>query len=367
MGLLKFDKLPFNTLVGADTKTFRQVMQGTVIDKEYRGKFRLTKFCRSILQLFYRKNTKCYERMEKKPIKEPVFIIGHWRSGTTFVHNVISCDPQFGYCTTYQTVFPHLMLYASRFFKWCASVLMPSTRPTDSLELSVEQPQEEEFALANMTHMSFYHFWLFPRRFAEWREKALLLQSASREEYDEFCQTTRKMISISLHCQQKERFLSKNPPHTARVKALLETYPDAKFIHIVRNPYTVFESTRNFFTNTIRPLQLQNISPEELEQEILTTYTALHNKYEAEKGLIPEGNLIEIRFEDFEADPMGVTEQIYSKLKLGSFDEAKQYMGRYVNSKRGFRKNKYDYDSRTIDLVNSHWGYAVEQWNYEKL
>lgn len=367
MGLFKFDKLPISTLVGADRRTFRKVMELCEVDRPYRAKLRLSKVCRSILGMFYRKNTKCYNRMAKPKITSPVFIIGHWRSGTTFVHNVISCDPQFGYCTTYQTVFPHLMLYASRFFKWCAGIAMPSTRPTDSLELSVEQPQEEEFALANMTHVSFYHFWLFPRHFAEWRKKALLLEGISPEEREEFSHSMRKMMEISLHCQQKARFLSKNPPHTARVKDLLAAFPDAKFIHIVRNPYTVFESTRSFFTNTIRPLQLQEFSAEELEQEILTTYTALHNKYESEKGLISEGNLIEIRFEDFEADPVGVTEQIYSKLQLGNFDEAKQYMGQYVSSKRGFRKNRYNYAQRTIDLVNQHWGYAIEQWNYEKL
>ncbi len=367
MGLFTFEKLPINTLVGADRRTFDKLVSENPIDPEYKTKLRVTKICRSILGLFYRKNAKCYDKLEKRPIKSPVFIIGHWRSGTTFVHNVISCDPRFGYCTTYQTVFPNLMLYASRFFKWCASVVMPSTRPTDSLELSVEQPQEEEFALANMTPMSFYNFWIFPKGFAKWREKTLLLENISQQEYDEFCQTTRKMITISLHCQQKERFLSKNPPHTARVKALLETYPDAKFIHIVRNPYTVFESTRNFFTNTIRPLQLQHIDEEELEREILTTYTAMHNKYEAEKGLILEGNLVEIRFEDFESDPIGVTELIYERLNLGSFDEAKRHMGKYVSSKRGFRKNKYDYSQRTIDLVNDHWGYAINHWNYEKL
>ena len=43
MGLLEFSKLPVNTLVGADWKTFNEIMRGRTIDPNYRGKYRLTK------------------------------------------------------------------------------------------------------------------------------------------------------------------------------------------------------------------------------------------------------------------------------------------------------------------------------------
>ena len=83
--------------------------------------------------------------------------------------------------------------------------------------------------------------------------------------------------------------LSKNPPHTGRVKELVKMFPNAKFIYLMRNPYTVFESTRSFFTNTIQPLKLQDITPAELENNILSIYAKLYHKYEADKQFIPEG------------------------------------------------------------------------------
>ena len=43
MGLLEFNKLPINTLVGADWKTFNQITAGRTIDPAYKGKYRLTK------------------------------------------------------------------------------------------------------------------------------------------------------------------------------------------------------------------------------------------------------------------------------------------------------------------------------------
>ena len=119
MGLLEFNKLPINTLVGADWKTFNAITKGREIDAAYKGKFRLTKAVCRMLSTLAPLQDKCYEKLlADKPLEhDPVFILGHWRSGTTFVHNVFSCDKHFGYNTTYQTVFPHLMMWGQPFFK----------------------------------------------------------------------------------------------------------------------------------------------------------------------------------------------------------------------------------------------------------
>ena len=152
MGLLEFNKLPINTLVGADWKTFKAITAGREIDAAYKGKYRLTKAVCRLLSPLASLQDKRYEKLlANQPLEhDPVFILGHWRSGTTFVHNVFSCDKHFGYNTTYQTVFPHLMMWGQPFFKKNMSWLMPDKRPTDNMELAVDLPQEEEFALSNM-------------------------------------------------------------------------------------------------------------------------------------------------------------------------------------------------------------------------
>ena len=124
MGLLEFNKLPINTLVGADWKTFNQVTAGRTIDPAYKGKYRLTKAVCRLLSTLKPLQDRRYEKLlADKPLEhDPVFILGHWRSGTTFMHNVFSCDKHFGYNTTYQTVFPHLMMWGQPFFKKNMSV-----------------------------------------------------------------------------------------------------------------------------------------------------------------------------------------------------------------------------------------------------
>ncbi len=148
----------------------------------------------------------------------------------------------------------------------------------------------------------------------------MLFDDITEDELKVFEETFVKKIKISLWNTHGTQFLSKNPPHTGRVKELVKMFPNAKFIYLMRNPYTVFESTRSFFTNTIQPLKLQNISSEESEKNILSIYAKLYHKYEADKVSIPKGNLIEVKFEDFEADAMEMTEHIYETLSIPGFD-----------------------------------------------
>ena len=362
-----FQKLPANTLIGADWKTFREVTSGRTVDKGYKLKYCVTKTVCRLLSLTGRFENRRFKKwLADKPVDSaPVFILGHWRSGTTFVHNVLSQDKQFGYNTTYQTVFPHLMLFGQPFFKKLATLAMPAKRPTDNMELKVDLPQEEEFALLNMTHCNFYNFWIYPRYTQEYSKKYLLFEDAAPEEIEAFKTTFERLVKISMWNTGGEHFLSKNPPHTGRVKVLLEMFPNAKFIYLMRNPYTVFESTRNFFINTIQPLRLQNISDEEIVENIITVYRDLYYRYQEDKKLIPEGNLIEIKFEDFESDALNMTRKIYDTLSLSGFEQARPAIEEYLNKKKGYKKNKYDYDPATVEIVEKNWDFALKDWGYQ--
>lgn len=363
---LEFHKLPINTLVGADRATFKAITKGREVDHGYKNKYRLTNFVSCLLGIFAPGERRKYNKLLKDRAvnMEPVFILGHWRSGTTFVHNVMALDKHFGYTTTYQTVFPHLMLFGQSFFKKTMSWLMPDKRPTDNMELNVDLPQEEEFALSNMMPYTYYNFWFYPKSMMEYCDKYLIMKDCTEEERQVFKDTFLKLIKISLWNTKGTQFLSKNPPHTGRVKEILEMFPNAKFIYLMRNPYTVFESTRSFFTNTIQPLKLQDISDAEIEHNILEVYKKLYAKYEEDKALIPEGNLIEIKFEDFEANAYEMTQKIYETLSIPGFEEAKVNIQAYLDKKKSYKKNTYKYAPRTVELVEKNWDFALKQWGY---
>ena len=198
----------------------------------------------------------------------------------------------------------------------------------------------------------------------EYCDKYLLFNDITEEERQVFKDTFLRLVKVSLWNTKGSQYLSKNPPHTGRVKTLLEMFPNAKFIYLKRNPYTVFESTRSFFTNTIQPLRLQEISNEQIEANVLEVYRRLFYKFEEEKHLIPEGNLVEVKFEDFEHDAFALTEQIYQQLQLPGFPESKAAIEQYLGKKKGYKKNQYKYEDRTVQLVEKHWGMALEKWGY---
>ena len=104
-----------------------------------------------------------------------------------------------------------------------------------------------------------------------------------------------------------------------------------------------------------------------MEQNILRNYMELYHAYKEQKQHLPEGALYEVRFEDIEKDALNITKDIYSKLGIPGWEEAKSAIESYIQSKKGYKKNKYQYAPRTVRLVNEHWGEALDDWGYERL
>ena len=369
MGLIEFSKLPVNTLVGADWNTFKTVTKGQHIAPEKKTKFFLTKvICRILSTCVPFQERKYKKLLADKPMEnDPLFILGHWRSGTTFVHNIFAQDKHFGYTTTYQTVFPHYVMALQGFFKPTMGWLMPDKRPTDNMELAPDLPQEEEFAINNSCPFNYYNFWFFPEKMNEYCDRYLTFKAITPKEEQAFKDNFEKLVKISLWNTNGTQYLSKNPPHTGRLKTMSELFPNAKYIFLMRNPYTVFESTSSFYTNTIKPLELHSIPLEQMEQNILRNYMELYRAYKEQKKYVPEGNIYEVKFEDIEQDALGITEKIYHDLNIPGWEEARPAIEKYIGGKKGYKKNKYNYDPRTVELVNQHWGEVLDEWGYERL
>jgi hypothetical protein len=302
-----------------------------------------------------------------KPITEnPVFIIGHWRSGTTHLHNLLCQDPQMGYVTTFQSVFPDTLFNkAGRFlFENFTRILIPGRRKGDNVILGTSKPQEEEFALGDKTPICYYYFWMFPQRIMEYYNYALRLNGVESRDIESWKADYKLLIKKALKNTKRKRFLSKNPPNTARIKVLLEMFPKAKFIHIHRNPVEVFLSTRHFFENMMPHLQLQKIEKEVLDQAIFHIYKNLMNDYYEQKILVPHGNLIEISFDELEDHPEEIVKEIYEGLKLEGFEDAKPGFDKYFKQTKSYKKNKHMISKSQLQKILQEWDFAMKRYNY---
>jgi omega-hydroxy-beta-dihydromenaquinone-9 sulfotransferase len=159
----------------------------------------------------------------------------------------------------------------------------------------------------------------------------------------------------------------KSPPHTARMKRLLDLFPDARFIHIRRDPYTVFLSTVGLI-KAVRPIfRLQRGRPEIDVDAILRTYTTMYDAYFTDRLLIPPGQLIEIAFEDLDRDPLGQLRAIYDGLSLGDFEPARPALESYLASIAGYTKARYKpLDDSTRQKVAAACSQSVDAWGYPR-
>ena len=116
------------------------------------------------------------------------------------------------------------------------------------------------------------------------------------------------------------RIVLKSPPHTFRIKILLEMFPKARFLHIIRNPYVIFPSTINLWKRLYRNDGLQVPTYEGLDEHVFATFSRMYEVFERDRKLIPAGQFCEVRYEDLVAQPIEQIERVYDELNLGGFE-----------------------------------------------
>ncbi len=313
----------------------------------------------SIPRIIERKYDKKFENMDI----EPVFIIGHFRSGTTYLHYLIGNDVSMGYVSTFHTMVPGNIIFMKEFLKKLLIASLPETRPMDDVKMNVDYPYEEEYALANLSPHSFYHGWYFPYNMHMYFDRYVLFKDKRYE--NKWKEVYSYFLKKVAYVTGKRRILLKNPPNTARIKQLLDLYPDAKFIHIYRNPYKVFFSTVRLYQGIMKLFALQNYDMKEIEENIFYFYEAMYDKFFREKDLIDERNYYEIRYEDFIKSPLKYLEDMYNHLSLPGFEKSKHRFIDYIQQQKNYIPNKYKIGKRDKERIYERWHLTIDMWGYD--
>lgn len=364
--MAKFKLPPISPLIGSHPVSYIRTLWGRKIERKHYLKTLLTSIVVLVSSLFqwYEKIYYSFKCRTFKLKSDPVFIIGHWRTGTTFLHNLISQDSQMGYVTTYQTVFPN-NLKSKFLFRTIMRALIPEKRPGDNVRLNVAFPQEEEFALTNINPLNYYQFMYFPKDYAEYYDKYIRMNGLSDKVYSKWKRDYKRMVKKAMMNTGGNIPLLKNPCNTGRLKVMLDMYPEAKFIFILRNPVIVFLSSKKFFTELLPTLWFHSASEEELEEMIFEIYDQLIHDYLETKSLIPTQNLIEIKFEDYEKEPLSFLKDLYEQFGIPDFENAKPVFMEYVERMAGYRKNTYVISRTLLDRIIDRWGFSMDLWDYK--
>ncbi|MEQ8846520.1 sulfotransferase [Botrimarina sp.] len=299
-----------------------------------------------------------------RPDQPPLFVLGHWRSGTTLLHELLIRDPRHVYPTTYECFAPHHFLVTEAWLTPLIGWLLPKKRPMDNVATGWDRPQEDEFALCSLGLRTPYRSWCFPKHGpvdAEW----LTLDGVPAEERRRWMEALRRFVG-ALSLKRPGRVVLKSPPHTARLRTLLEAFPDARFVHISRDPLSLFPSTVRLWKSLCDVQSLQKGQPQYdwIEEEVFCNLERMYTAYGRDRRLIPPGRLAELRYEDLVADPKGALRGVYEELSLGDFAPAEPGVDAYLAEERDYKTNRYELPAEVRERVLERWGSYAEQWGY---
>ncbi len=294
-----------------------------------------------------------------------VFIIGHWRSGTTYLHQLLSADEaRFSTLDTATATFPKLQ---------GTPLLAPVLRALgldrdyprlfDNVMLGPRAPMELEYALMNSIGVSEYLCWTFPR--AKWALLDYLRDAPESLPAEVNAAFRRAVVELTARLVTPGKIvLHKNPPSTACVAELAELFPAAKFVFLARRPAELYPST----LKTMRALnevgRLQKGGDEDLEDYVIERYLRLHRAYLAQRGRLAPGRLFEARFQEIEDDPIELIARIHTHFGWSDFDE-RPYRAQLCRT-ANYRKNQHPpLDAATRARLQRAWSPVLEALELE--
>jgi len=302
-------------------------------------------------------------RIDRASIAPPVFVLGHWRSGTTFLHQLLTRDPQFAAPNLFECSFPWNFLATERWLAPLTSWMQPRNRPMDAVENSWESPAEEEIAILLLTLASPYLVSAFPDRpevAAQFNSLTSGLTPEQLQQWKEHYVRFLKKLSL----KHGKPLVLKSPANTSRVPLLLELFPDARFVHIVRNPYAVFSSTMHLHRVLSRENALTSRAPVDLEQRVLSSYLAMYHSYHLYRMKIPVDRRYELKFEDLESDPVGELQKMYAHFGWNGAEQIPEWLAGDLKRQAEFRKNRFQLPEEVRRRVAEQWEPVFHRYGY---
>ena len=264
------------------------------------------------------------EGLEMRP---PLFLVGHWRSGTTLLHELLALDPGFAAPSTYACFNPHHFLLT----RHRPPAPTRAMRPSGDLAVSPLSPQEEEFALLCTGAVSAYEAFMFP---------AAVSQLEALSDPDRF-EPTRAlrwdatmawMLRATVYASGAERRpLLKSPTNSFRIRRLAALFPGAAFVRLVREPCAVFASTLRLWRSMWARYALSAAPAQDtLIKIVLATRLVLEENLQTAFRTLPVERTATIRYEDLLANPRGTIGALYERLGLGDPSELLPRVDTYI-------------------------------------
>ncbi len=264
-----------------------------------------------------------------EPAAPPIAIIGHHRTGSTHLHQLMALHPELSAPSALECMGASHVLLTHGLLSRIASPFTPSRRPCDAMPFGIHLPQEEEFALLNLGAPTAYRRMVLPGGgFTAAEAEGPRLQRAHR-----------RFVRI-LALRGHGRLVLKSPLNTGRTAWLRRAYPGIRFVHLVREPAAILRSSNHLWQTMEQDHGLERAPLESPERArfVAQTFDWMYAAFWRDEPQIPPGDLITVRYEDLDARPREVLDAIAAKFGLGPWTAA---LETHLASLADYRPNRY--------------------------
>ncbi|HZD30904.1 MAG TPA: sulfotransferase, partial [Candidatus Angelobacter sp.] len=205
------------------------------------------------------------------------------------------------------------------------------------MEVRSNSPQEDEFALLSLGARSPYEALIVPEVLPEALQliDPCDLSSADQAHWREVFLSF--LAGVSVRGGGKPIVL-KSPTHGARVSTLRELLRDARYVLIVRDPVTNFESVVRMWRKMFETYALGPVPPDDaIREAVLADRPRFEAKLAAGAAGLAANRFVALKYEALVADPVGVIEALYARLELGDFSSVRDAIEAEVSRRRGYQ------------------------------
>jgi hypothetical protein len=289
----------------------------------------------------------------KTTIERPIFIVGCGRSGTTVLYETLCAHPELAWFSNYTERWPRIPQLA------LLSHLRRSQRVRRSNSRFVPKPMEG------------YPLW----NLCTGRSLARNAPLSETDVGDTERECLRNRIECHLRYQRATRFINKNTRNSRRIRYLKEMFPDAVFVHVLRDPRATAASLVR--VNWWRDLPLwwaENQTPRQLRAtgETDAVLAARHWRFVVERVLtdaepLRDNDYFEVRYEDFVDAPLDVLARILEFFELpwsdrvGEASTDRPLTSKNTKFREQFSRNELAAMSEIFGPLASRLGYSVDE------
>lgn len=306
-----------------------------------------------------------HPEIEKEPVRQPVFIIGMPRTGTTILHALLHQDPAHRSPLAWECLLPYpphtpetfedneqldtIRKEFSQLFKLVPDFLRKHYMAADSPQecLGIDALDFNTFQISAQLYVPAYMDWVangadrlatmkFHKRFLQY------LQSGG---------------------VKGERWLLKSPVHLMRLPELFEVYPDARIIMTHRDPSSVVTSTASLISS-VRSLYSDHEDPHRTGREQLDTWSLYFKRFlESRQRLNKEDQIIDLKFDDFARDHVGTIRQIYERFGWELSEMALVRFNEFLVQNPKDKNGVHYYTPETFGLTREIINHEFEGYN----